>query len=159
LVGRYGSRAMTARAGLVLCLALPLPALAPSVPLLALALFVFGASNALLDVSMNAQAVVVEAQYRRAVLSSVHRPFQLGGLAGAAVAGLALALGRRPLAHVVGVAAAGASSLAVALGGLVPSARAERRGPVFARPTGVLLALGGLAFLGLLAEGAMADWS
>ena len=35
----------------------------------------------------------------------------------------------------------------------------ERPGPVFVRPSGALLGLGALAFLGLLAEGAMGDWS
>ena len=35
----------------------------------------------------------------------------------------------------------------------------ERPGPVFVRPSGALLGLGVLAFLGLLAEGAMGDWS
>src|SRR5262245_46985183 len=43
---------------------------------------------------------------------------------------------------------------------LVPSPpQPESRGPTFVRPTSVLLGLGGLAFLGLLTEGAMADWS
>jgi fucose permease len=35
----------------------------------------------------------------------------------------------------------------------------DDRGPTFVRPSGVLLSLGMLAFFGLLAEGAMADWS
>ncbi len=35
----------------------------------------------------------------------------------------------------------------------------ERRAPAFAWPSRALLGLGSLAFLGLLAEGAMADWS
>jgi hypothetical protein len=59
------------------------------------------------------------------------------------------------LATLVALAMAGA-----ALPSLVPSDPShERPGPVFVRPSGVLLGLGALAFLGLLAEGAMADWS
>lgn len=60
LVGRAGSRRMTAAAAIALCLALPLPLVSPNVALLSLSLVVLGACNATLDVSMNAQAVAVE---------------------------------------------------------------------------------------------------
>ena len=60
LVGRLGSRVMTAGAGIALCLALPLPVASPSVAMLSLSLGFLGACNALLDVSMNAQAAEVE---------------------------------------------------------------------------------------------------
>jgi len=60
------------------------------------------------------------------------------------------------------VASAAVALLAVgrALRWLVPSDAADASAsPVFARPSGVLFGLGVLAFFGLLAEGAMADWS
>src|ERR1041384_1762431 len=63
LVGRAGSRRMTAAAAIALCLALPLPLVSPNVALLSLSLVVLGACNATLDVSMNAQAVAVEHAY------------------------------------------------------------------------------------------------
>src|SRR5262249_12093947 len=49
---RLGSRTVVRLSALVFFVALPLPVLAPSVPLLALALFVLGAGNGALDVSM-----------------------------------------------------------------------------------------------------------
>ena len=49
-------------------------------------LALLGACNATLDVSMNAQAVVVEQRYQRAIMSSFHGLFSLGGLVGAALA-------------------------------------------------------------------------
>jgi hypothetical protein len=60
LIARNGSRRMTSACAIALCLALPLPVLAPTVALAALALLLLGAANALLDVSMNAQAVEAE---------------------------------------------------------------------------------------------------
>src|SRR5215471_7987248 len=60
LAGRLGSHVATAAAGLTLCLLLPAPVVAPNLPVLMLALLPFGAANALLDVSMNAQAVLIE---------------------------------------------------------------------------------------------------
>ena len=160
LVGRLGSRLMTSATALALCAALPLPLLAPRVEALGLVLVLFGAANATLDVSMNAQAVAVEASWGQAIMSSFHGLFSLGGLAGAALAGVAMAAGMGDVAHVVATAIACMAAVAGCLPFLLPSPAATGSpGPVFARPHGALLALGALAFCGLIAEGAMGDWS
>jgi MFS family permease len=83
LVGRFGSRCMTTLAALSFFLVLPLPVLSPNIPSLCLSLALFGMCNSTLDVSMNAQAVAVERQYQRAIMSSFHGLFSLGGLIGA----------------------------------------------------------------------------
>ena len=160
LVGQFGSRAMTTTAAIGLCLVLPLPVLSPSVPLVALSLLLLGAWSGTLDVSMNAQAVVVERRYARPIMSSFHGLFSVGGLVGAACAGLVIWLGASPLQHLV-------ATTIVALmlvGAALPSLLSERSagsstGPAFVRPTGRLRQLGLLAFAALLTEGAMADWS
>ncbi|PYM51182.1 MAG: MFS transporter, partial [Candidatus Rokuibacteriota bacterium] len=59
LVDRFGSRLITSLAALVFCLALPWPLLSRDVTCLVTALVLLGACNAVLDVSMNAQAVAV----------------------------------------------------------------------------------------------------
>jgi fucose permease len=160
LVGRFGSRLMTSATALALSAALPLPLLAPRVEQLGLVLVLFGAVNAALDVSMNSQAVAVEARWGRAIMSSFHGLFSLGGLAGAALAGVAMAAGMGAVAHVVVTALAGVLAVLACLPFLLLSpAAAGRPGPVFARPRGALLALGALAFCGLIAEGSMGDWS
>jgi fucose permease len=159
-VERFGSRAMTTTAAIGLCLTLPLPVLSPSVPLVAISLLVLGAWNGTLDVSMNAQAVTVERRYARPIMSSFHGLFSLGGLVGAAAAGLVTWLGVSPIEHVVGT-----TMLALLLvGGSLPAPVSERSAtgssaPAFARPAGRLRQLGLLAFAALLTEGAMADWS
>src|SRR5437867_13084045 len=99
LVGRLGSRGMTAAAGVALCLALPMPVLSGSVALLLLSLALLGASNGVLDVSMNAHALSVERHYPRAIMSSFHALFSLGGAVGAALAGVAMWLGIGDAAH------------------------------------------------------------
>jgi len=160
LVGRFGSRPVTAAAALGLSLALPLPVLAPDLGLTGLALALLGGCNATLDVAMNAQGALVERAYRRAIMSSFHGLFSLGGVAGAALASLAMALGVGDVAHVAAAALTAAVVAARAWRDLWPDETARGpRGPAFARPTAALLGLGALAFLGLLAEGAMGDWS
>ena len=66
-----------------------------------MALFILGAWNGTLDVSMNAHAIAVERRYGRPIMSSFHALFSLGGLAGAAIAGLAIAAGVGRVTHVL----------------------------------------------------------
>jgi MFS family permease len=160
IVGRLGSRVMTAAAGVALCLVLPLPVASPSVAMLSVSLALLGACNGLLDVAMNAQAADVEQRVGRPIMSSFHALFSLGGVAGALLAGGAMAVGIGDVTHVGVSAVIALSAAVVALPGLVrPRAAHDRAGPSVARPSGILLTLGILALLGLLAEGAMADWS
>lgn len=160
LSSRLGSRPVTTFCAFSLCLSLIFPILAPNLPLLILALMVFGASNGALDVAMNAQAVAVEKRFSKPIMSSFHGFFSLGGLTGSGLGGLALASGVSEHLHVFFVA--GLMSIAILLtfrAFLAKEADASKTGSSFVRPTGPLLGLGILAFLVLVAEGAMADWT
>ncbi len=159
IAARCGSRAATRLGAALFCLTLPLPLLAPGVAWLAAGLAALGFASGALDVAMNSNAVEVEACYRRPIMSSLHGLFSAGGLFGAAAAGLAAPLGIDPAAHILIVTAGLAACIAVAFGVLLGTPRSAARRPAFAWPQGRLLALGGLALCGLLAEGAIGDWS
>jgi hypothetical protein len=75
-----------------LSIAVVLPVLAPGVLSSVTALAVLGTLNAVLDVAMNAQGVMVEDAYERPIMSSFHALFSLGGLAGAGGAATAMAV-------------------------------------------------------------------
>jgi MFS family permease len=158
LIGLAGSRLMSAVSAVALCLAMPLPVLSPSLSALVVSLAVLGACNGLLDVSMNAQAAAVEQGAGRPIMSSFHALFSVGGVAGALLASSAMSLGAGDVTHVAAAALVALAAVALALPRLVAP---ERRppGPALARPSRALLALGLLSLLGLLAEGAMGDWS
>jgi len=155
-VGRCGSHVATGAAGLALCLLLPAPVAAPNLPLLMLALLLFGAANGLLDVSMNAQAVSIEDRYPQPILSSLHGLYSTGGLAGASVAAWAASVGISASAQAVGVTAI-VVPLLLAASRFLLHGREGEKGAVLAWPSRALMALGALAFLALLAEGAMGD--
>ena len=161
LVSRFGSRRVVGAAALALAVSLLMPALAPSLPLLVLGLVMLGAANGGLDVAMNAQAVAVEKEYGRSIMSSFHAAWSFGGLGGAALGGLLASRGIGPLPHFAVVAVPVAIAFAVAYGSLLPSgADASEEGtPAFVRPTRALLGLGIISFCVLLGEGAMGDWS
>ena len=160
LVDRFGSRLITSLAALVFCLALPWPLLSRDVTCLVTALVLLGACNAVLDVSMNAQAVAVELRYQRSIMSSFHALWSLGGVVGAALSGLAMSLDALPARYLVATAIVAAAFVSGTLGWLVPSEpRRDGVAPIVGPPSRRRLGLGLVAFLGLLAEGAMGDWS
>jgi fucose permease len=159
LVSRAGSRRVTLGAAATLALALPLPVLAPSVGLLAGALWLLGAANATLDVAMNAQGVAVEAALGKPILSGFHGCYSAGGLVGAAVTIGTMAVGIAGMGHVVAVALGSLAALAAVRGALLPTAPSSRALPVFAWPPRRLLGLGSVTFCAFLAEGAMGNWS
>jgi hypothetical protein len=83
LAARFSSRLITTLGGLVICLTMTLIILAPDAPLLALALFLFGAATGSMEVAMNIQGTAVEALGVRPMMSSFHGMFSCGGLLGA----------------------------------------------------------------------------
>jgi len=159
LVARAGSRAVTTGSAAALSLAVVLPVLCPGVASTAAALALLGASNATLDVAMNAQGVLVESAWRRPIMSSFHALYSVGGLVGAGGAALAMAGGLNAPSHVTLVAVLSLVAIAMAKSSLFPSKRRAATGPVFVWPPAALLGLGALSFCALLAEGAMGDWS
>jgi MFS family permease len=87
IVQRIGSRRPTVVAGLCAAL-LPIAlGLAPSLPVLMAALFAYGLAGGMLDVAMNSQAVLVEREAGRPLMTSFHACYSFGGLGGALVGG------------------------------------------------------------------------
>ncbi len=162
LISRLGSRPVVGATALLFAFALVPPSLSPNLPLLALSLMLLGAANGALDVSMNAQAVAIEKEYGKPIMSSFHAAFSVGGLAGAVGGGLVASHGVGVTPHFLGVAVTIALGVIVARRTMLPAevdAGGSDGGPAFARPTRALLGLGMISFCALLGEGAVGDWS
>jgi predicted MFS family arabinose efflux permease len=160
LIHRVGSRRMTTLMLIAFTLSVILPGVAGNVPTLMGALFLLGACNGGLDVSMNAQAALVEQRYARPIMTSFHGLWSVGGLVGAALGGLVATQGVTVRAHLIGVAII-ATIIAVFLTRwlLTDTGAQHEAGPSFALPPRALLLLGLIAFGVLFCEGAIADWS
>ena len=158
LAARFGCRRVLLVAFAVALLAMPVLASASSLPVLALSLFVFGAGNGSVDCVMNIQAVIVERDSGRAMMSGFHGLYSLGGIVGAGGVSLLLALGATPLLAVLVVVAAILGALACAAPHfLAYGSRGD--GPAFAVPHGIVLFIGLLCFILFLTEGSVLDWS
>jgi predicted MFS family arabinose efflux permease len=159
ILDRRSSASVTRAATLIFCLMLPLPLLATSPYMLGAILFVFGASNGAMDVSMNAHGVAVERELKKPIMSSLHGGWSLGGFALAGVVALTAAAGVDPRLESLFVGVA----LWLAALWITPrlgSASAHSKtGGGFALPSRAVMLIGGLCFLVMMTEGAIADWS
>lgn len=162
LTARLGSAPVIRGAMAALLVALPLPLTAPSLAILMTALFFLGAANGALDVAMNAHGVLVERRIGRAIMSSLHGMWSVGGLAGAGLAALLFPL-VAPFAQVAVAWVALTCTALLALRFLLPAGEdrgvAEDGGVSFAWPRKATIGLGLLCFLALSSEGAILDWS
>ncbi|MEY2170334.1 MULTISPECIES: MFS transporter [unclassified Rhodanobacter] len=157
---RFGNRRVILASGWLLCLALPVLALAPNVAVLTAALLYFGVMLGAVDVAMNAHAVEVERRDGRVLMSGFHGLFSLGGLAGAAGMSVLLALGLPLPLAALAVSALLAALVLYLRGGLLPNVGGAAAGHApFRMPHGAVLLLGLLCFVSFMAEGSMLDWS
>ncbi|WP_428393812.1 MFS transporter [Lichenicoccus sp.] len=158
LTARFGCRAVMLVAALVVAATLPMLSLLASLPLLVMALILFGAGLGAMDVAMNIQAIIVERASGRAMMSGFHGLFSLGGIAGAGGMAALLSAGATPPQASLCVSLGILLALALAAAKLLPFG-SPADGPAFAIPHGIVLLIGALCFVLFLAEGAVLDWS
>jgi MFS transporter len=164
LIGQVSARRLSL-AGAVLIL-VNAPVLAASSTLVALlaGLLVWGFAANLLATPMNSQAVEVQRQYGRPLLSTFHAIFSIGLLAGGTLGTLAAAAGVTPGVQLA-VSSAVLGVLLLGSGRWLPEL--ERPAPAADRPrrrlrdrfTPQLLLLAVIAFLGAFTTGAGTQWS
>jgi MFS family permease len=124
-------------------------------------LFCFGSSRNLLNLSMNAQSVGVQARYGRSIIASFHGVWSVAGFAAAALGTLLVghAVGTGPHFALVGVALTALALASYRHSLALPPSPAAARKPGFAWPDKTLLGLGFIAFASMACEGALYDWS
>lgn len=159
LIARIGALPVLRVTCIIVSLALLPVVLAPIVAVLAAVLFLFGGFIGSMDIAMNANAVVVEKRLNRAIMSSCHGFWSLGGLIGAASGGLLIDLyGAQTQIMIVTVIA-----LAVALafvGRIAPDLpHVSEEKPKFQlslKPMPYVVGL--VALFSMVPEGAVLDW-
>ncbi|MET0333768.1 MAG: MFS transporter [Rhizobacter sp.] len=160
IVGRQGARRMAMLSGVLCAGSLAALLVSQSYAVLLALMVVFGIGMSLLDVSINAAASELESLRKRNLMSGFHAMFSLGGMVGAGLGSALLSHGVAAGMHLVVTSLI--SGVFVVIAGLVmlqTVAGSEEGGHGFSLPRGVLGLLGVLAALGLIAEGAMYDWS
>lgn len=164
LIAAHGSRRMALTFGAFMVPMLPIVVSSPNLASVSVSLVILGAMLGSMDVSMNANAVEVERRLGRAIMSSSHGFWSLGGFAGGALGGEVLAR-FGALQQALGVSAIGVVVLILAARHLVDEPRqvvaagAEKpRTALFPRVPG-LYVLGAMALFSMAAEGSVLDWA
>ena len=160
MTARLGSRAVCRVSGIAFPIMLSAVILAPTAMLMTLALLCFGIAGASMDVSMNAQGIAVEEQLGERTISRLHGVWSIGSFTGAAITSFLLSRHLPPQFIVLSFSAL--VILLVLAATPVLFTRAEEglhQQPHTLRPHGRLLLLGVVAFVSMVCEGSIADWS
>jgi MFS family permease len=160
LVARYGSKLLVVLGLLLYATVLPLLGLAATTPQLMGALVFFGLAANMANISVNTQAVGVEALYGKSIMASFHGIWSLAGFMGAAIGTLMIANHVAPLTHFGFITATVVLGVLLMRPYLLPQDTGhDASQPIFVLPDKSLLMLGALAFCSMLGEGTMFDWS
>jgi MFS family permease len=166
LIARFGGRLVLSVFSLALIPVLPMVVFSPNLWVLALFMAVFGAMAGCMDVAMNAQAVEIERRLDRAIMSSSHGFWSLGGFFGGSAGAWIIAHWGSEVQSLI-TAGVVAVIIFAAMPFLLPSVAApaapgeavEAKGArLFPKDFHVWL-LGFLALFSMVPEGAVLDWA
>lgn len=160
LVTRYGSKKMLLAGALAYPLILCALGLVAETWQLVTVLFFFGLFGNLMNISINTQAVGVEALYGRSIMASFHGVWSLAGFVGASIGGMMVAFHMAPLYHFMIMASLSIIAAIFVhphtLGQDLPHDTSQ---PLFVMPDRSLMTLGLIALCCMICEGSMFDWS
>lgn len=155
---RIDAAVLTTTTAVAFTVSLALPALAPNLGLLLVALLLLGIGNGALGVTMNSQGALLERRKKTPIMASFHGVFSIGGLVGSLVAGGAAGAGISAAVHLAGVAVLLTALVLLSARHLIHD-KPDQPNHTFTLPDKRLAIFGLLAFCGLLCEGAVSDWS
>jgi fucose permease len=165
IIARFGSALVARGFALAAVPMLPLIVWAPSLWMLAVLMAVMGGMIGCMDVAMNANAVEVERRLGRAIMSSSHGFWSLGGFVGGTMGTYALVVCGAEM-QALGAAVVALLLVLWGMGRLIEDAQAAPQ--IMAQPAQktalfprdlTLWLLGAMALLSMVPEGAVLDWA
>lgn len=168
-IGRFGSRRVLIVSVVALCGALVLPAVAPTWWALLAALILLGGSDAVMDVAMNTQGVLLEKRSQRSLLNGFHAAWSVGTVVGGLVGTAAASMEIPVTAHFAAVALILGASAVIASRWFPRPAPGEESNQdeqgassptrTFAKPSAALVILGLIVLFAALIEDVPQSWS
>lgn len=158
LTGKYGCRKTLVVSTTVFMLSLIGLASVSSPWAFGLSLFLFGASSGVVDVGMNIQAILVEKERKRSMMSGLHGMYSVGGFFGALIISALLNLGLSPLSAILCLSVSLIAGLLMMARYLFPYGHDSKNRKSFSLPKGSILMLGVLCFIMYMGDGVVLDW-
>lgn len=158
LTSKYGCRKILVVSTTVFMLSLISLSFVSSPWTFGLSLFMFGASSGIVDVGMNIQAILVEKERNRSMMSGLHGMYSVGGFFGALVISALLKVGLSPFSAIVCLTVSLIVVLLFMSRYLFPYGHETKNRKSFALPKGSILLLGVLCFIMYMGDGVVLDW-
>lgn len=159
LVARYSSEKMMTVSTIIFAIIISLLAIAPTVFLLVILLFLFGALRNLVSMSANTNSIEVQALFKKPIVATFHGVWSMACFVGIAIGALMISHGVTPFWHFLGI------GIAIIFGAIIFKRNDRRRNitsekkPFFVKPDRYLFVLGCIAFCTMFCESCMFDWS
>ena len=159
-VHQYGSRAVIMLGSVAYAVTLPMIGLAPTIWLLLPVLVLYGMLGNVMNISLNTQALALEDEMGKSILASFHGLWSMAGFTGAGIGALMIFLGLSPAIHYSVVMLISIVIIFSAQRFIVKQeATSQSGGMVLKKPDALLMRISLIAFLGMMCEGCMFDWS
>lgn len=159
-VHKYGSRKVILIGSFAYAMTLPLIGLSPNTYLLVPVLILFGTLGNIMNISLNTQALDLEHQMGKSILASFHGLWSMAGFTGAGLGAGLIFFNFSPTGHFSVVMTISFVIVILSQKFLVKEKKATAEGGlVLRKPDDLLLRIGLIAFLGMMCEGCMFDWS
>lgn len=160
LIIRNGSRKIGLFSVYMYCGLVPFIPICPGLISLIAVFFLLGVSSGMLDVAMNAQAVMIEQKWGKPIMTSFHAFFSIGMALGALTASLFSKMDTGLFTHLSIITVFNLIAITIARFYFLHDKPLEKsEGPAFRVPSAALVGVGIIALCSMLGEGAMADWS
>ena len=159
---KNGSRRITLISTILYSALVPLIPLAGNILVLVVLFFFIGIVTGMLDVAMNAQAILVEQKYNRSIMTSFHALFSIGMMVGAGSASVFTDFKVDLFYHLLIITAIALLAAAWMRGKLIhdkPDPMHRDEGPLFRLPNRALINIGIITFCCMIGEGSVSDWS
>ncbi|MDO8966756.1 MAG: MFS transporter [Algoriphagus sp.] len=159
-VHQYGSRRVIMIGSFAYAMTLPLIGLSPSVFLLIPVLILYGLLGNVMNISLNTQALDLEDQMGKSILASFHGLWSTAGFVGAGLGAGMIFINILPELHFLIIMGISFFIIIAAQRFILKEQKvSEGSGLVIKKPDSLLLRIGLIAFLGMMCEGCMFDWS
>jgi MFS family permease len=162
IIIKNGSRRITLISAILYCAVVTLIPFMPNLAVLIMLYLFIGITTGILDIAINAQAILVEQEYKKPIMTSFHAFFSIGMALGAWCGALFAELKFDLFYHLIIITLLSLAAVAWMGRHLVydkPDGTAHHDGPLFRLPNAALISVGIIAFCCMMGEGSMADWS
>lgn len=158
-VHHFGSRIVIILSSVGYMVFLPLIGFSFSLWMLIPVVMLFGMVGNMMNISLNTQALALEDSFGKNILASFHGLWSLAGFTGAGIGAAMIYFGVAPQFHYLFILGIVLVIVMISQNYLVDEKNASAGGLVIKKPDAILLRIGMIAFLGMLSEGCMFDWS